>query len=107
MEPEVDVNERILIALQSLPKRWQAALWHAEVLGEPPRRLGPLLGIKPNAASSLLLRARTGLTAAFAETTVEGNAGMTRRENAGHRTRASRATTFGRKPSPERTGTKC
>lgn len=61
-----DGNERVLAALQSLPARWQTALWYADVLQEPPRRIGPLLGIKPNAVSALVRRARAGLREAYA-----------------------------------------
>lgn len=63
---ERDGNERVLRALQSLPARWQTALWYADVLQEPPRRIGPALGIKPNAVSALVRRARAGLREAYA-----------------------------------------
>lgn len=62
---ERDGNEKILAALQSLPARWQTVLWYADVLGEPPRRIAPLLGIAPNAVSALVCRARAGLRAAY------------------------------------------
>lgn len=62
---EAENNEYILAALQALPARWQQVLWYADVMEEPPRRIAPLLGIKPNAVSSLLLRARAGLRAAY------------------------------------------
>jgi RNA polymerase sigma factor (sigma-70 family) len=61
-----DGNERGLAALQSLPARWQTALWYADVLQEPPRKIGPALGMKPNAVSALVRRARAGLRAAYA-----------------------------------------
>lgn len=58
-------HEHVLTALQTLPRRWQTVLWYAEVLQEPPRRIGPLMGITPNAASALLVRATAGLRTAF------------------------------------------
>lgn len=60
-----DSSQIALTAFQSLPRRWQTVLWHAEVEREPPRRIAPLLGIEPNAVSALLLRARKGLREAF------------------------------------------
>lgn len=63
---DTENNENVLAALQTLPARWRQVLWYADVQQEPPRRIGPLLGIKPNAVSSLLLRARAGLRAAYA-----------------------------------------
>ena len=68
---ERDGNERVLTALQSLPARWQTALWYADVLQEPPRRIGPVLGIKPNAVSALVRRARAGLREAYANVLFE------------------------------------
>lgn len=55
----------IAAAMRSLPERWRTVLWHAEVMGEPPRNIAPLLGIEPNAVSALLIRARAGLRAAY------------------------------------------
>lgn len=60
-------SERISAARQSLPLRWQQVLLYADILGEPPRRIGPLMGISPNAASALLQRARSGLRDAYNE----------------------------------------
>lgn len=60
-------NEQVLAALQSLPGRWQKALWYADVLQEKPRHIAPLMGIAPNAVSSLVRRARQGLRTAYAE----------------------------------------
>lgn len=60
-----DANARIRAALSTLPIKWQRILWLADVLGEPPRRVGPLMGISPNAASALLGRAREGLKTAY------------------------------------------
>lgn len=58
-------HENIAAAMRSLPDRWRTVLWHAEVMGEPPRNIAPLLGIEPNAVSALLIRARAGLRAAY------------------------------------------
>lgn len=58
-------NELALQAFTSLPLRWQTVLWHADVEGEPPRRIAPLMGIEPNAVSALARRARAGLREAY------------------------------------------
>lgn len=58
-------HERIVVAMRSLPVRWRIVLWHADVLGERPRDIAPLMGIGANAVSALLIRARTGLRAAY------------------------------------------
>lgn len=60
-----DGNELVLAALKSLPTRWQTVLWYVDVLQEPPRRIAPLMGIKPNAVSALARRARSGLRIAY------------------------------------------
>lgn len=57
--------EDVAVAMQTLPARWRTVLWHAEVMGEPPRNIAPILGIEPNAVSALLIRARAGLRAAY------------------------------------------
>jgi DNA-directed RNA polymerase specialized sigma24 family protein len=58
-------HQRVLAALQSLPKRWQTVLWYTDVLQEKPRNIAPLMGIAPNAVSALVLRARKGLREAY------------------------------------------
>ena len=58
-------HEDIAVAMRTLPARWRMVLWHAEVMGEPPRKIAPLLGIESNAVSALLIRARAGLRAAY------------------------------------------
>jgi RNA polymerase sigma factor (sigma-70 family) len=58
-------REDIAAAMRALPARWRTVLWHAEVLGEPPRNIAPILGIEPNAVSALLIRARAGLRAGY------------------------------------------
>ena len=45
-------------AFQSLPPRWQEALWYAEVDGLKPRELTGRLGLSANAVSALVLRAK-------------------------------------------------
>lgn len=55
----------VAAAMRSLPPRWRTVLWHAEVMGEPPRNIAPLLGLESNAVSALLIRARAGLRAAY------------------------------------------
>ncbi|WGM19958.1 sigma-70 family RNA polymerase sigma factor [Paenarthrobacter sp. OM7] len=54
-------------AFASLPPRWQTVLWHVDVEGEPPRNVGPLLGLEPNAVSAVAARARKGLRQAYLE----------------------------------------
>ncbi|MDP9904665.1 RNA polymerase sigma factor [Arthrobacter bambusae] len=58
-------HEKVAAAMRSLPERWRIVLWHAEVLGVPPRDIAPMLGVGANAVSALLLRARAGLRAAY------------------------------------------
>jgi RNA polymerase sigma factor (sigma-70 family) len=52
-------------ALESLPRRWQAVLWQAEVEGLPPARIAALSGMTPNGVAQLALRARAGLARAW------------------------------------------
>jgi RNA polymerase sigma factor (sigma-70 family) len=52
-------------AFASLPERWQAVLWHTEVEDEPPAKLAPLLGMRPNGVAALAYRAREGLRQAY------------------------------------------
>ncbi|MGX9898982.1 RNA polymerase sigma factor [Arthrobacter sp. SA17] len=63
-------HEHVSAAMRTLPERWRIVLWHAEVMGEPPRNIAPLLGIEANAVSSLLIRARAGLRAAYEQQTL-------------------------------------
>lgn len=63
-------HEHVAAAMRTLPERWRTVLWHAEVMGEPPRNIAPLLGIESNAVSSLLIRARAGLRAAYEQQTL-------------------------------------
>lgn len=52
-------------AFATLPERWQAVLWHTTIHDESPEQVARVLGIKPNAVSSLALRAREGLRNAY------------------------------------------
>ncbi|WP_331282658.1 sigma-70 family RNA polymerase sigma factor [Microbacterium sp. H37-C3] len=52
-------------AFRSLPSRWRKALWYSEVDGMPPRELSDLLGVSPNGASALVLRAKRGFRDAW------------------------------------------
>jgi RNA polymerase sigma factor (sigma-70 family) len=58
-------HEHVAAAMRSLPERWRKVLWYAEVMGEKPRDIAPILGIEPNAVSALLIRARAGLRTAY------------------------------------------
>ena len=60
-----DAGEQVRAALMSLPLSWREILLYGDVLGLPPRRVGPLMGISPNDASALLRRARTALRTAY------------------------------------------
>lgn len=44
-----------------MPERWRAALWHAEVEGDPPDVLAELLGVPVAAANNIVQRARDGV----------------------------------------------
>lgn len=65
-------HEHVSAAMRTLPERWRTVLWHAEVMGARPRDIAPLLGIEANAVSSLLIRARAGLRAAYEQQTQTG-----------------------------------
>lgn len=58
-------HEHVAAAMRSLPERWRKVLWYAEVMGQKPRDIAPILGIEPNAVSALLIRARAGLRTAY------------------------------------------
>lgn len=58
-------HEDVAAAMRTLPARWRTVLWYAEVMGGPPRKIAPILGIEPNAVSALLIRSRAGLRAAY------------------------------------------
>jgi len=52
-------------AFAGLPERWQTVLWHLQVEGQSAAEVGVLLGMAPNAVSSLAFRAREGLREAY------------------------------------------
>lgn len=53
----------------SLPERWRTALWTTVVEEKSVAHLAEMLGISPNAASALCVRARTGIRAAWLKAT--------------------------------------
>lgn len=53
--------EHLLSTFKSLPERWQRVLWLSEIEGAPRGDIAHALGIRPNAVSALLRRARLGL----------------------------------------------
>lgn len=52
-------------AFQSLPTRWQNAIWYVDVEGLKPAAVSGILELSPNAVSTLVLRAREGLRTAY------------------------------------------
>jgi RNA polymerase sigma factor (sigma-70 family) len=66
-------HEKVAEAMRSLPERWRFVLWQAEVLGERPRDIAPLMRIGANAVSALLIRARKGLRAAYEQLDTAGS----------------------------------
>ncbi|MFI7272575.1 sigma-70 family RNA polymerase sigma factor [Streptomyces sp. NPDC049879] len=85
-------------AFHSLPERWQEVLWHTAVEQQPLSRVGPLLGLTPNATAVLAFRAREGLREAYLQAHV--NSALT--GQAGCRQHATRLGAFARKPMRRR-----
>lgn len=56
-----DDDHRVRRAFAELPPRWRRVLWLVDVHDLPPAQVGPLLGVSPNAVSSLARRARERL----------------------------------------------
>ncbi|MEC3854074.1 hypothetical protein DM794_17410 [Paenarthrobacter ureafaciens] len=52
-------------AFASLPERWQLAVLLVDIKGLKPAQASEILGVSPNAVSSLALRAREGLRKAY------------------------------------------
>jgi RNA polymerase sigma factor (sigma-70 family) len=52
-------------AMMSLPPRWRLVLWLLEVEGHDRHTVGAMMGLRPDAVSSLSLRARKGLRLAY------------------------------------------
>jgi len=66
----------VAAAFRTLPERWRSVLWLTEVEDMPARQVGERLGLSPNAAAQLALRARKGLREQFlqAHATAAANA---------------------------------
>ncbi|MDQ2847299.1 MAG: sigma-70 family RNA polymerase sigma factor, partial [Actinomycetota bacterium] len=58
-------NKLVGRAYGALPERWQAVLWYLSVEGYSPAKTGELLGLTPNAVTSLAFRAREGLRESY------------------------------------------
>lgn len=56
-----DDDHRVRRAFAGLSPRWRRVLWYVDVHELPPAQVGPLLGVSPNAVSSLARRARERL----------------------------------------------
>jgi hypothetical protein len=67
IDPAVAGLERTMIAraFLSLPKRWQAVLWHTEIEGAKPAEIAAVLGLTANGVAALAYRAREGLRQAY------------------------------------------
>ncbi|MBV9936487.1 MAG: sigma-70 family RNA polymerase sigma factor [Actinobacteria bacterium] len=65
----------IVRAFLDLPERWRSVLWLTEVEGIPAREAGPMLGLTPNAAAQLAVRARAGLRERFLQAHLRAAAG--------------------------------
>ena len=59
-------------AFRSLPERWRSVLWLTEVEGIPPKEAAALLGVTPNNAAQLAVRARAGLRERFVQAHLQG-----------------------------------
>ncbi len=58
-------------AFRSLPERWRAVLWYSEIERMKPGAFAPLMGLTPNAAAALAVRAREGLRDAYIQAHLE------------------------------------
>lgn len=58
-------------AYAQLPERWRAVLWYSEIEQMRPAKFGPLMGLTPNAAAALAVRAREGLRDAYVQAHLE------------------------------------
>ena len=59
-------------AFRSLPERWRSVLWLVEVEGMAPKDAAELLGVTPNNAAQLAVRARAGLRERFVQAHLSG-----------------------------------
>lgn len=66
-DPLTAVEERNIVreAYESLPERWQRALWFTEIEGRTPAALVPDLGSAASAVAAMAYRAREGLRQAY------------------------------------------
>ncbi|MCX2747878.1 sigma-70 family RNA polymerase sigma factor [Arthrobacter sp. MI7-26] len=62
-DPIIQAFESLTIAraYRALRERWQSALWYLDVEGMKPAAVAPIMGLSPNAVSTLGARAREGL----------------------------------------------
>jgi RNA polymerase sigma factor (sigma-70 family) len=65
LERETELRFAVADAFQSLPSRWQEALWYSEVKDLPASEIGAIFGIKTTAAAMLTSRARQGFRRAW------------------------------------------
>jgi RNA polymerase sigma factor (sigma-70 family) len=52
-------------AFMSLPERWSAVLWHADIENRSPAEVAPIFGLSVNGVAALHQRARDGLRQAY------------------------------------------
>jgi len=62
----------IVRAYLSLPERWMAVLWHAEIEAAGPAEIGPLFGLRRNGAAALRRQAKDGLRQAYLQMYISG-----------------------------------
>ena len=65
---------RVAEAFADLPPRWRAVLWLTEVEAMAPRDAAPLLGVSPNTAAQLAVRARRRLRQRYVQMHVRNHA---------------------------------
>ena len=62
----------VMAAMADLPERWRTVLWLTEVEGMAPRDAASVMGLSPNAASQLAVRARAALREAYLQAHLQG-----------------------------------
>ena len=72
----VDAGNAAMIAeaFRNLPERWRSVLWLTEVEGVATKDVAEQLGISPNGAAQLAVRARAGLRERFLQAHLKGTA---------------------------------
>lgn len=65
LEHSIETRLAVADVFQSLPPRWQEALWYSEVKDLPASDIGAIFGIKATAAAMLTSRARHGFRRAW------------------------------------------